>query len=95
MEEEPTEEADAPVFGEPEEEPEEEEELVLSKRTPMISAKLFAQRLRQRDFLATYFYKKDFGDGIGATTQWWRIFRSKGRSMHFLIEQRLLVCRGS
>ena len=37
-----------------EEEPEEEEELVLSKRTPMISAKLFAKRLRQRDFLATY-----------------------------------------
>ena len=40
--------------------PEEEEELVLSKRTPMLSAKLFAKRLRQRDFLATYFYKRDF-----------------------------------
>jgi putative DNA primase/helicase len=53
--EEPEAEAEAPVFDE-----EEEEELVLSKRTPMISAKLFAKRLRQRDFLATYFYKKDF-----------------------------------
>jgi putative DNA primase/helicase len=57
VEEEPE---DEPEVEAPEPAAEEEEEVVLSKRTPMLSTKLFAKRLRQRDFLATYFYKKNF-----------------------------------
>jgi len=42
------------------EEPEEDDP-VLSKQTPMLSAREFARRrCRQQDFLATYFYKDDF-----------------------------------
>jgi putative DNA primase/helicase len=46
---------------EPEAAPKEEDDPVLSKQTPMLSAREFARRrCRQQDVLATYFYKDDF-----------------------------------
>jgi putative DNA primase/helicase len=49
------------AWDEPEPQAEPEPELVLSAKTPMLTAREFAQRrCRQQGFLATYFYKDDF-----------------------------------